>query len=90
MLGAQHREPDLVAALAVGPALDHLDAVRKQELERGNAVVGEGAHNFAVIVPIRSRAVWFDHRPVGQILEEQIGRILDAVFLLVAVAAAER
>ena len=73
-----------------GLPVDDLHAVRQQEFERRHAVVGKGADDFAVVVAIGREAVGLDHRPVGQILEEQIGRILDAVFLLVAGAAAER
>ena len=64
--------------------------MREQEFERRHAVVGEGADDLAVVVAIGRKAVGLDHRPVGQVLEEQIGRIRDAVFLLVAGAAAER
>ena len=70
--------------------VDDLHAVREQEFERRHAVVGEGADDLAVVVAVGRKAVGLDHRPVGQVLEEQIGRILDAVFLLVAGAAAER
>ena len=87
--GAQHRDPDLVAD-AVGRSVDDLHAVREQEFERCDAVVGKGADDLAVVIAIGRKAVGLDHRPVGEILEEQIGRILDAVFLLVAGAAAER
>ena len=87
--GAQHRHADLVPD-AVGLPVDHLDAMREQEFEGGDAVVGEGTDDLAVIIAIRRKAVGLDHRPVGEIAEEQIGQILDTVFLLVAGAAAER
>ena len=53
MLGAQHRIPDFVSALAVRPLLDDLDAVREQELECRGAVVGKGADDLAVVVAVR-------------------------------------
>ena len=87
--GARHRDADLVADFVRLP-VDDLDAMRQQEFERRHAVVGEGADDLAVVVAIGREAVGLDHRPVGQILEEQVGQILDAVFLLVAGAAAER
>ena len=56
----------------------------------GGAVVGEGADDLAVVVAVVGHAVRLDDRPVGEVLEQQVGRILDAVFLLHAGAAAER
>jgi hypothetical protein len=87
--GAQHRDADLVAD-AVGLAVDDFDAMGEQEFERRDAIVGKGADDLAVVIAIGRKAVALDHRPVGKIAEKQIGRILDAVFLLVAGAAAER
>ena len=87
--GAQHRVADLVADLVWMP-VDDLDAVREQEFERRHAVIGERADDLAVVVAVGRKAVGLDHRPVGQVLEEQVRRILDAVFLLIAGAAAER
>ena len=87
--GAQRRNPDLMSDLIRRP-VDDLDAMRQQPLEGRHAVVGEGADDLAVVIAVGRKAVGLDHGPVGQILEEQIGRILDAVFLLIAGAAAER
>ena len=70
--------------------VDDLHTVRQQKFERRHAVVGEGADDLAVVVAVGWKAVGFDHRPVGQILEEQVRQIFDAVLLLVAGAAAER
>jgi hypothetical protein len=64
--------------------------VREQEFERRHAVVGKSADDLAVVIPVWREAIGFDHRPIGQILEKQIRRILDAVFFLVAGAAAQR
>ena len=87
--GAQRRDADLMADLVRRP-VDNLDAVRQQKFECRHAVIGEGADDLAIVVAIGRKAVGLDHRPVGQIVEEQVGRIRDAVFLLVAGAAAER
>ena len=87
--GAQHRDADLVSDFVRRP-VDDLYAMGQQEFERRHAVVGKGADDLAVVIAIGREAVGLDHRPVGQVLEEQIGRILDAVFLLIAGAAAER
>ena len=87
--GAQRRDADLVPDLVRQP-VDDLHAVRQQEFERRHAVVGEGADDLAVVVAIGRKAVGLDHRPVGQVAEQQVGRIRDAVFFLVAGAAAER
>ena len=87
--GAQHRDADLMPDLVRRP-VDNLDAVRQQKFERRYAVVGKGADDLAIVVTIGREAVGLDHRPVGEILEEQVGGILDAVFLLIAGAAAER
>ena len=46
--------------------------------------------DLAVVVAIIGKAVRLDHRPVGQVAEQQVGRIVDAVFLLHAGAAAQR
>ncbi len=70
--------------------VDEDDAVRHQPLEGGGAVVGEGADDLAVVVAVIRKAVRLDHRPVGQVAEQQVGRIRDAVFLLHAGAAAQR
>ncbi len=87
--GAQHRSADLVSD-AVRLPVDHFDAMCEQEFESRHAIVGEGADDLTVVVAVGRKAVGLDHRPVGQVLEEQLGRILDAVSLLVAGAAAER
>jgi hypothetical protein len=70
-------------------AVDEHDAVREQELDSGGAVVGKSADDLAIVVAIVREAVRLHHRPVGEILEDEVGRIFDAVFLLHAVAAPE-
>jgi hypothetical protein len=64
--------------------------VRDQELEGRRAVVGEGADDLAVVVAVVRVTVRLHDRPVGQVLEHEVGRVLDAVFLLHTGAAAER
>ncbi len=90
MHGAQHRVADRGAALAVRRLVDEHHAMLAQELERGGAVVGEGPDDLAVVVAVVRKAVGLHHRPIGEVLEHQVGRILDAVALLHAGAAAER
>ena len=82
--------PTDVAAARVGRLVDEDDAMRDQEIEGGGAIVGKGADDLAVVVAVVGKAIGLDHRPIGEIAEDEIGRILDAVFLLRAGAAAER
>ena len=90
MQRAQHRVADRGAAAAVRRPVDEHDAVREQELDSGGAVVGKSADDLAVVVAIVREAVRLHHRPVGQVVEDEVGKILDAVLLLDAGAAAER
>jgi hypothetical protein len=90
MQGAQRRNADFMAAAVVRRPLHHLDPVREQEFERRRTVVGEGANDLAVVITVWRKAVGHDDRPIGQVPKQQIGRILDAVFLLIAGAGAER
>ena len=87
---ARHRVADGIAASRVGRLIDEDHAMRHQPFEGGDAVVGEGADDLAIVVAVIGKAVRFDHRPIGQIAEQQVGRVLDAVLLLRAGAAAER
>ena len=87
---ARHRIADRAAAQRVRRLVDEDDAVRHQPFEDIGAVVGEGADDLAVVVAIVGKAVGLDHRPIGQVAEQEVGRILDAVFFLPAGAAAER
>ena len=86
----RQRVPDRIAAEGVGRLVDKYDAMGEQPFEGGRTVVGKGTNDFAVVVPIVGKTVRPDHRPVGQIAEQQIRGILDAVFLLDAGPAAER
>jgi hypothetical protein len=87
---AWHRIADRVAAARVRSLVHENHAVRDQPFVGGDAVVGEGADDLAIVVAIIGEAVGFDHRPVGEVVEQQIGRVLDAMLLLRAGAAAER
>jgi hypothetical protein len=79
-----------VSALHAGLAVLEDDAVLEEEFKGGRLVVGERALHAAVVVAILRHSVRFDDRPVGQVLEQRVGRILDAIFLLRACASAER
>ena len=61
-----------------------------QKIMRGGGVIAKRADDLMVIVAIVGEAVRFDHRPVGQVAEHQIWRVLDAMGSLRAVAAAQR
>src|SRR6185436_1119096 len=67
---------------------DH--ALLEQPLIGRGAVVGEGADDFAVVVAVIGEAVGLHHGPVGEVVEQQVGRVVDARGLLGAGAAAER
>jgi hypothetical protein len=86
---ARHRDADLVANIVRRP-VDDFHSVGEQEFERRHAIVDKSADNLAIVVAIRREAVVLDHRPIGQMAEEKLGRILDAVFFLIMGAAAER
>ena len=60
-----------------------------EEFKGGRGVVRVGADDFFIVVAVVGEAVGLDHGPVGQVAEEDFGRILDAVLLLAAGAAAE-
>jgi hypothetical protein len=64
--------------------------MRDQPFESRGAVVGKGADDLAVVVAVIGKAVRTDHRPVGQIAEQEVRRIRDAISLLDAGATAER
>ena len=70
--------------------VDEDHAMRDQPLIGGGAVVGEGADDLAIVVAVVGKAVGFDHRPIGEVAEQQVGRVLDPVLLLRAGAAAQR
>jgi hypothetical protein len=86
---ARHRYADLVSDIVWRP-VDDFHAVGEQEFERRHAVVDKSADDLAIVVAVRRVTIVLDHRPIGQIAEEQFGRILDAVFFLITGAAAER
>src|SRR5688500_9112356 len=79
-----------MSALNAGLAVLEDDAVLEKEFEGGRLVVGERALHTAIVVAILRHAVRFDDRPVGQVLEQCVGGIFNAVLLLRAGAAAER
>ena len=87
--GPRHRNADLVSD-AVRRPVDDFHTMGEQKLERGHAVVGKGANNFAIVVAVGRKSVGLDDRPIGQVAEEQIGRVFDPVFLLIKRAATER
>ena len=80
---------DRDAAALVRRLVRERHAVFKEPVVSGHIVVGEGAHDLAVVVAIVRRSVGLYNRPVGQVAEQQVRRILDAVFLLRRGAAAE-
>ena len=76
--------------IASGALSTKMTPCANQPFEAWGAVVGKGADDFAIVVAVIREAVRPDHRPVGQVAEQQIRGVLDAVFLLHAGAAAER
>ena len=74
---------DRTAAEFVGRLVHEHHAMGDQKLVSRRAIVGEGADHLAVIEAVVGKAIRFDDGPVGQILEHEVGRILDAPFLLV-------
>ena len=87
---ARHRISDGVSAKRIRRFVDKDNAVSDQPFEGGGTVVGEGANDFAIVVPVIREAVRPDHRPVRQIAEQKVRGILDPIFLLHAGPAAER
>jgi hypothetical protein len=51
---------------------------------------GQGPLNASIVETVFRHAVGLDDRPVGEILEQDLGRIDDAMFLLCAGPAAKR
>jgi len=80
---------DRVPTAFVGRLIDEHDAVRDEPLVCRHVVSANGAR-LAIVVAVIGMPVRFDDRPVGQVPEQQVGRVDDAVFLLRARAAAER
>ena len=68
---ARHGIADRCRRRSVGRLVDEDDAMRDEPLERRGAVVGEGAHDLAIVVAIVGEAVRLDDRPVGQVAEER-------------------
>lgn len=81
---------DRVSPLHAGRPVLERDAVLEQELVGSRFMIGERPLHPAIVVAVLRHAVGLDHRPVGQILEQDLRRIDDAVLLLGARAAAER
>ncbi len=76
-------------ALVVRRFIGKLDAVLEQKLERDGAVIGEGAHDRAIIVTEIGRAVGLDDRPIGEVGKYRVRRIGNIILLLRAGAAAK-
>ena len=87
---ARHRVAHRVAATRVRCLVDEHHAVRHQPFVGGDAVVGESSDDLAIVVAVVGKAVGFDDRPIGEVVEHQVGRVLDAMLPLCAGAAAER
>ena len=87
---ARHRVPHRAAAQRIGRLVDEHDAMRHEEFIGRRAIVGECADHLAVVEAVIGKAVGLHDRPVGQVLEDEVRGILDAPFLLIAGAAAER
>jgi hypothetical protein len=81
---------DRAAAPRVGRPLDEHDAMRDEKIESRNVVVGESADELAIVVAIIGEAIRLDDAPVGEVAEEEIGRVGNAIFLLSVRAAAQR
>jgi hypothetical protein len=58
---ARHRVSDGVSTKRIGGFVDKNNAVGDQPFEGGGAVVGEGANDFAIVVPVIREAVRPDH-----------------------------
>ena len=68
-----------MSALHAGRIVTERDAVLEQKFVRGRLVVGERPLHTAIVVAGIRHAVGLDDRPVGQILEQDVWRIDDAV-----------
>jgi hypothetical protein len=82
--------PCALPGAAIGNVFHELHAVLDQELERRRAIVRERTDDLLVVVAIVRRAVRLHDRPVRQVLEHEIGRVVDAGLLLERRAATER
>ena len=70
--------------------LFELDAIGHEKFIGCGAMIGESPHDGAIIVAVIRPAVGLDDGPVGQVGKDEVRRILDAVFVLRARAAAQR
>ncbi len=58
---ARHRVSDRVSANGIGSFVDKNDAVCDEPFKGGGAVVGKGANDFAIVIPVIREAVGADH-----------------------------
>ena len=86
----RHRVADRNAAALVRGLVGEGDTMGHQPVVGRDVVVGEGADDLAVVVAIVRKSVGLHDRPVGEILEHQVGRVVNAMFLLRAGSAAKR
>ena len=89
MIGSRRGITDGVAAATIRRFIHKDDSLRDQPFVGRSGVIGEGADDFAVVVAVIGEAVGFDDRPVGEVGEQDVGRIVDAVLFLGAGAAAQ-
>ena len=75
--GARHAA---AGVRAVDPREAHV--VVHQELPRGRAVLGPGAHEPALVVAVRAVAVAIDDRPVGEVGEQELDVVVELCGIL--------
>ena len=73
----RHRVADRNAAALVRGLVGEGDTMGHQPVVGRDVVVGEGADDLAVVVAIVRKSVGLHHRPVGEILEHQVGRVVE-------------
>ena len=74
---------------SIGGFFHKNDAVGDEPFVGWRAVVGKSPNDFFVVVAVVGETVRFDDRPIGEIAKQDVRRILDAVLLLPAGAAAQ-
>ena len=77
----RHRVADRYPT-GLGRLINENDPLSDEPFEGPGAVVGEGANDFTVIVPVVGKTIRLNNRPVGQVAEQKVGRIVDAISLL--------
>jgi hypothetical protein len=58
-----------VSAIPMSAPIGKNNTVGDQPFESCSAIVGEGANDFAIVVPVVRKAVRLDYRPIGEIAE---------------------